>query len=671
MSDEPQAQDQQAAPEQTEKRFPESPRTLKFLLHQEVSIRSIRDLLNYEIISTKRNASPEEHLDAITSQEDSELLAESMGKLMKERGLLNDEQLEVAKEHQKRTGQPFLRALLQTEIAVPQQIDELLHMRIPLPIGNMPNDGFTTWLIENEVATKRQLAEAWDEAKQEKVDFLTFLREKEVADDRQLAQALAYDADLPYEEVPDDTTLPPEVLQAVPTTLLLKRKAIPLRIDGDALFVAFADALDMVELERMEVILDHRISPVIVPKQQLLRLIESTLESSSGVLDDSSSDTSAVRMLDVILRGLVRCNGTDLHFEPQHSTTRVRYRVDGRLHDMMTLDHPTARRVTTRLLNLAAMDVVNKRQPKDGYLVYKVEGKDCDVRIATVPTQYGEKIALRRIQSEMAHCTLQQLGMSSKQRIAMDKILSSPSGLILVTGPVGAGKTTTLYSCLSCLNYLENNIMTIEDPVEYTLPGGAQIEVNERQGLTFAAGLRAILRQDPDVILVGEIRDEETAHVAIRAAMTGQLVFATLHANSAATAVTSILNLNVAPYLVSQAITGILFQELVRKVCPHCKQHVTPTKFMRDALSMSAEDSRTLVRGRGCKHCLQTGYLGRIGVFEILQTDDAFRDAIIHRPTAKELRLAAKASGLLPLDAHAAQLVQEGVTSFDEMQRIL
>ena len=421
----------------------------------------------------------------------------------------------------------------------------------------------------------------------------------------------------------------------------------------------------------MELTLDHRVRSVLVPRDQLMALLDRVLDSAVDLPPEQVTDTSAARILDLILRGLIRCRGTDVHFEPQRSSTRVRYRVDGRLHDMMTLDPPTARRLAARVMTLADMNVTEKHRPQDGHLTYKLDDTDCDVRIASVPCNHGQKLALRRVQAHMAHCSLEQLGMGKSQRQAMDAVMSEPNGLILVSGPVGAGKTTTLYSCLSCLDCLANNIMTIEDPIEYELPGGAQIQVNERLELTFASGLRAILRQDPDVILVGEIRDEETAQVAVRAAMTGQLVFSTLHANSAATAVTSLLNLDVPPYLVSQAVTGVVFQELLRKVCPECQYDVELTEFMRRELGLAADDRRKLSRGRGCKHCLQTGYSGRVGAYEILHVDEAFRDVIIRQPTSHELNDAAEKAGILSLRAHATQLVLNGVTTFDEMQRVL
>jgi type IV pilus assembly protein PilB len=524
-----------------------SGRSLLEILHQDVSLRSIRDLLQYEIIPSKRGIDPEEQLERVEDpkQVDAErtVLRESMGNLMIDRGLIDKDQLEQAKEHQKKTGQTFLRSLLQTEIALPQQIDEILHMRIPLPIGNMPDDGFTRWLTNNGVASKRQLLDAWAEARSAETDFLTHLRRKGIADDRQLAQALANQAELPYESLADVGTVPDEAVDAVPTTVLMRRRALPVRIEEGKLVMAFADAMDLVELEKMALMVEYPLQPVIAPRDRLNELLEKTVARVTAYLDgETGGKTSPAELVTTVVRGLLKCSGTDVHLEPQRNSTRVRYRVDGRLHDVITLDAPTARRVVSRVKTLAGMDVADSLTPQDGHLKLPFDGKLRDIRVATTPCVFGEKLALRMVRSDMAFCTFEQLGMHKRQRDTMDSLLALPNGMILVAGPVGSGKTTTLYSCLACMDVLEHNVMTIEDPVEYELSGGCQIQVNERQELGFANGLRAILRQDPDVILVGEIRDEETANVAVRAAMTGQLMFSTLHANSAATAVTSLLN---------------------------------------------------------------------------------------------------------------------------------
>jgi type IV pilus assembly protein PilB len=307
------------------------------------------------------------------------------------------------------------------------------------------------------------------------------------------------------------------------------------------------------------------------------------------------------------------------------------------------------------------MDPGNTLAPQDGHLVIDLGGHDRNFRVATMPVREGEKIVLRLVQPEFAFSRLDQLGMSLQERRFMDEILNSPAGLILVAGPVGSGKTTTLYSCLNCMNLFSKNVMTIEDPVEYELPGATQSQVNIRAHLTFAAGLRSILRQDPDVIMVGEIRDDETAEVAVRAAMAGQKVLSTIHANSAVHACTSLVLTGVRPSLVAHAIAGVVYQQLVRKVCDACAQGHAADDRIKKQLGFSRRKHLRFQSGRGCPNCMYTGTKGRTGAFEILRATNEFRHAFADDASAANLEAAAKRSGLLPLQAHAQYLVAEGI----------
>jgi type IV pilus assembly protein PilB len=648
-------------------------KTLLGVLRQDVSIKSIKELLFYEILPTKKDHELDETLDFDPQHlEDPNLVSDSVGNILVDRGLIDRDQLDAAREHGQRTGQPLLRSLLQMGSTLPQEINAILHMKIPLPIGQLPDDQFVRYLIDKQIVTRKDLETAWAKTKEKKIDFVSYLRAQDVVSDENLAKALANQAKLPFNPLEEIETIPEPVLRLLPTNVLMSRKALPLRLEDDVLHVAFADVLDIIEFEKMELMLNHKLQAVIVPRDRLGMLIDANVSEQHAYLDQTNNDTGPVEMLNTILRGLTKCNGTDIHIEPQKTAVRVRYRVDGLLHDVMTLDLDTSRRIVGRIKTMANMDVVQTRVPQDGHLFLEIgDSLSVDFRVATVPSHTGEKVALRMVQSHMAFSTFQQLGMNQQQQEVMDKLLSSASGMILVTGPVGAGKTTTLYSCLSCMDCLTHNIMTVEDPVEYELTGGCQIQVNEKTGVTFAAGLRAILRQDPDVILVGEIRDEETANVAIRASMTGQLVFSTLHANSASSAVTSLLNLGVAPYLVSQAVTGVLFQRLVRCICLACKESYRAPDYVKEVLGRPIHDELTLYRGKGCKKCLHTGYQGRIGAFELLQLDDDYRRVIINNPTSRQLRDAAIKSGMQPLYRHARELALAGKTTVEEAQRIL
>lgn len=643
------------------------------VLRKDVSIKSIKELLFYEILATKKDQDLDEAKDFDPDHlEDPNLVSDSVGNILVDRGLIDREQLDAARVHGERTGQPLLRSLLQMGSTLPQEINAILHMKIPLPIGKLPDDEFVRFLIDKQLTTRKELEESWANTKEQKIDFVSYLRSNDVVSDENLAEALASQASLPFEALEEIETIPEPVLRLLPTNVLMSRKALPLRLEGDTLVVAFADVLDIIEFEKMEMMLNHKLEAVIVPRDRLRLLTAANVTEQHAYLDQTNSDTGPVQLLNTILRGLTKCNGTDIHIEPQKNAVRIRYRVDGLLHDVMTLDLTTARRIVGRIKTMANMDVVQTRVPQDGHLFLDIgDDLSVDFRVATVPSHTGEKVALRMVQSHMAFSTFQQLGMNQAQQQMMDEMLSSASGMILVTGPVGAGKTTTLYSCLSCMDCLAHNIMTVEDPVEYELTGGCQIQVNEKTGVTFAAGLRAILRQDPDVILVGEIRDEETANVAIRASMTGQLVFSTLHANSASSAVTSLLNLGVAPYLVSQAIAGVLFQRLVRCICVECKESYRAPDYVKQVLGQPINDELRLYRGKGCKRCLHTGYQGRVGAFELLQLDDDYRRIVINNPTSRQLRDAAIKSGMQPLYRHGRELALAGVTSVEEAQRVL
>ena len=390
-----------------------------------------------------------------------------------------------------------------------------------------------------------------------------------------------------------------------------------------------------------------------------------------GNLEDTTIFGIAVELLTVIVRGVLKSSGTDIHIDPQKESARVRYRVDGVLHDVMTIDPSAARKVVSRIKSLANMDVTNRHVPQDGHLIININEKSHNFRISTLPTIFGEKVAMRLVQSDMAFSSFEQLGLNKDQRKMLKSILSLPNGLVVTTGPVGSGKTTTLYSCLNAMDCFKKNIVTIEDPVEYDVTGVNQVQVNVKRDVSFAIGLRSILRQDPDVIMVGEIRDEETAEIAVRAAMTGSMVLSTIHANSAPTCISSFIQLGVKPYLVSHALSGIIFQRLVRRICASCKESYEATKADKRELGLNEHDDVKLFKGKGCADCLHTGYKGRIGIYEILQVDDVFRQAVVDNPSMENLKRAAQHANMLTLREHAIEQVVAGTITLDEMMRIL
>ncbi len=324
----------------------------------------------------------------------------------------------------------------------------------------------------------------------------------------------------------------------------------------------------------------------------------------------------------------------------------------------------------TRIKILANLNIAEKRIPQDGRIITKSEGNIVDLRVSVLPTVYGEKVVIRVLKKDNFLVSKEQLGLSQDEQNKLNEIIQSPHGVILVTGPTGSGKSTTLYSVLSDLNKTNRNIITIEDPVEYTMEGVNQVNVNIKAGLTFASGLRSILRQDPDIIMVGEIRDNETAEIAIRAAITGHLVLSTIHTNSAPATVSRLIDMEIEPYLVATSLSGIISQRLIKRICPKCKESYEARDYEKKLLGISTEDNLTLYRGTGCKNCNNTGYKGRVGVYEIMEVDREVREAIIREATSDELKDICMRKGMKSLKASGIRLVLDGTTAIEELIKI-
>ncbi len=363
---------------------------------------------------------------------------------------------------------------------------------------------------------------------------------------------------------------------------------------------------------------------------------------------------------------------TDIHFDPREDDYRIRFRVDGLLHDITTIPYDQAISVVSRIKLLCNMDIVERRQPQDGRIGHSYNARRHDLRVSTMPAGYGEKIVVRIHDAIAELIGLNQLGLFENQATILEKMLRRPNGMILVSGPVGSGKTTTLYSFLGSVNSPYRNVMSIEDPIEYRLDGVNQVQVDSRADMGFSEGLRAMLRQDPDVIMIGEIRDHETAQIGLRAALTGVLVFSTTHAGDAATTISNLHNFSVPGFMLAGGLIGIVGQRLVRKVCPYCRATQKPDPVKWQTLGLPPEDveSAQVVYGQGCPACFHTGYLGRTGAFEILQIDDEIRELIMRKSPKDQIRQAAEAKGMQTLKSSVVDLVKEGLTSLDEAIRI-
>jgi type II secretory ATPase GspE/PulE/Tfp pilus assembly ATPase PilB-like protein len=381
---------------------------------------------------------------------------------------------------------------------------------------------------------------------------------------------------------------------------------------------------------------------------------------------------TAIELVANLVEGAVEARATDIHIEPRRDTVNVRYRVDGFLYDVGEVSQQVGREIISRIKILTDMDITERRLPQDGHFRFSADGADYDMRISTVPTNFGERMGIRLAEGGRAFTNIEELGLTPAGVQTVNAFMTRPHGIVLATGPVGSGKTTTLYSFITRINKSELNVMTIEDPIEYLIPGASQIEVNYKVNFDFVQGLRAILRQDPDVILVGEIRDEETAKIAIRAGMTGMLVLSTLHANDAVGSVTTLANFQINRFLIANALVGSLAQRLVRKTCPNCSEPVKATKTICDGLHLSAKelDGWNLRHGAGCGQCLQTGYVGRTGIFEIFNVTENLRSMIMHGAAEEELRKSAIEEGLIPLREAGLGKLRNGETTVEEFVRI-
>ena len=401
--------------------------------------------------------------------------------------------------------------------------------------------------------------------------------------------------------------------------------------------------------------------------ESLSRLIDEIPKTED--LLDSASDAPIIRLINGMIAEAVRTAASDIHVEPFEDRVSIRYRVDGVLHETVSVSPRLAPPLVSRIKVMARLDIAEKRVPQDGRLTIALGGKSIDVRVSTLPSRHGERVVLRLLDNSQARFRLDDLGMPQAMLTDMKKALAQPNGIILVTGPTGAGKTTTLYAGLNLLNEETRNILTVEDPVEYAIDGIGQTQVNAKVGMTFAAGLRAILRQDPDIVMVGEIRDAETAQIAVQASLTGHLVLSTVHTNSAVAAIARLRDMGVESYLLASTLSAIVAQRLVRRLCTHCREAYTPDAAELELLGLAGRSNVTLHRPAGCSHCKQTGYDGRTGVYEIVVVDDTLRKQI--HDDARESEMAAHAfARRKTLFQNGVDLVLAGTTSLSEVLRV-
>lgn len=397
----------------------------------------------------------------------------------------------------------------------------------------------------------------------------------------------------------------------------------------------------------------------------------SEIEEIGDLLDDTS-DSPVIRLVNLMFSQAVRDNASDIHIEPYQNSLKIRQRLDGILHDMLSPPKHVQSALISRVKIMAKLNIAEKRLPQDGRIELKIANKEIDIRVSTLPTAFGERVVLRLLRKSTVMISLTDLGMPPDRFIPFEKQIKAPNGIVLVTGPTGSGKTTTLYAAISSINNTDINIITVEDPIEYRISGIGQVQVNPKIDLTFASGLRSIVRQDPDVILVGEIRDTETAEIAIQSALTGHLVFSTLHTNDSAGAITRLRDMGIEQFLIASSVNAILAQRLIRVICPHCKEEYIPTPDMLQRIGFAEEEciGQKAYRGTGCAKCYHTGYKGRCGIFELLLMTPDMKALVLQTSDSNQIKRQAIKNGMITLQKDGAMKVMQGITTLEEVYRV-
>ncbi|MFQ6098262.1 MAG: GspE/PulE family protein [Armatimonadota bacterium] len=556
-------------------------------------------------------------------------------------------------------------------------------------------------LVDNTTLTEEQLQEALRISEETNEFIGQILVNMGYITEKENAICLGMQFGVPFVDLAE-IDIDEKAARVLPESLMRKHKCIGIACNNGKLTVAMTDPNNIVAIDQIRIATnyDYEIEPVIATEDDITGAIgrvaqaqTKVSEALQNVLDempDESVDVSekadmdeeldldeseamadeapVVKLVNMIITRAVRQEASDIHIQPEPKNVRVRYRVDGLLHDEMTVPRWALPYLTSRLKIMSGMKIDEKRQPQGGRISLNVGGKPYDFRASTLPGQFGEKFVLRILDKSSIGIGLNKLGFSHEVQEQFEGLITRPHGIILVTGPTGSGKSTTLYSALNRINTPEKNILTVEDPVEYELEGLTQANVNERAGMTFANVLREMLRQDPDVIMVGEIRDAETAKIATEAALTGHLVLSTLHTNDSAGAITRLVEMGVEPFLVSSSVIGVLAQRLVRRICQRCRTPFKPPAEALELIGLSPEDTEGVAfyHGKGCDYCFE-GYRGRIGIYELLVVEDDVRDMILKRAPAHEIAaLCVREKGLVTLRRDAASKVLQGVTTIEE-----
>ena len=543
-------------------------------------------------------------------------------------------------------------------------------------------------LLEKAIITKEQFNKALEESRKKGMPIGKVIVRSGMAAEEVYAQAVSEALDIPYVNL-SNYIIDAETVKLIPETMAQKYKAIPIFKIGSSLTVAMADPKDIMAIDELSRRAKCGIEAALATESSILnaidqyyktassfddvvkdidkesRLQESRVELDSKKLAEIAEEAPVIKLVNMIILQAVKDRASDIHIEPEEAKLVVRFRIDGILHEMFSPPKHLEPALMSRIKVLSKMDIAEKRKPQDGRFDMKALDRDIDLRVSSFPTIYGENIVIRILDRGGIVLGLDKIGFSADTQKEFEKLVKYPHGIILVTGPTGSGKTTTLYSALSIIESEEKNVITIEDPVEYHLGRIRQSQINPKAGLTFATGLRSILRQDPDVIMVGEIRDKETAEISVQASLTGHLVLSTLHTNDASGALSRLIDMEIEPFLISSSIIGILAQRLVRKICDKCREEYTPSEDILKVLGINQK--KGFFKGKGCGACKNTGYRERIGIFELLIVNDQIRKLIVDKASSGILKKIAVETGMKTLRDDGLDKILKGITTPEEV----
>ena len=560
------------------------------------------------------------------------------------------------------------------------------------------NERIGELLVRENLLTAEQLQSARSEAKGAGTRIGSQITKLGFLDENELADFVAKQYGVPSINL-EEFEIEPAVLELVPEEVATKHTVIPVNRAGSTLILATADPSNIFALDDIKFLTGYNIQPVVASEDAIRRAVDSYYDQSSsledvmGDFDDSdidliteeddldaaelakaSEDAPVVKLVNLILTDAVKKAASDIHIEPYEKTFRVRYRIDGVLYEVMKPPMKLRNAILSRIKIMSELDIAERRLPQDGRIKLKLgRGKEMDFRVSVLPTLFGEKICLRLLDKSNLQLDMTKLGFEEEQLGVFKHSIHQPYGMVLVTGPTGSGKTTTLYSALSELNQTTENLSTAEDPVEFNLAGINQVQMHDEIGLNFAAALRSFLRQDPDIIMVGEIRDFETAEIAVKAALTGHMVLSTLHTNDAPSTVNRLLNMGIEPFLVSSSVNCIVAQRLARRVCEECKEQDTEaTAEALEEVGLDAERAKSVValKGAGCRNCSDTGFRGRVAIYEVMELKEELKEFVLNGASALELKREAIRLGMQTLRMSALQKLAEGTTTVSEVYRV-